>query len=239
MAQRIDFYEVLGITDSASLSDIKVAYRNLAKQVHPDSQTVNSNHDRIAEVNAAYAVLKDPKRRKAYDLSRQNFNREFLDGLEDNWTRTAQRTKETQDVYRQRTQGKDTELQLQEWLKRVYRPVNYQLSKLLKSLKGEIRKLSADPYDDELMENFQTYLEDCRKTVEKAQKAFHCYPNPSNVASVAATLYHCINHLDDGVDELERFTCCYDDHYLATGRELFRISDKLRKEAQAAMKQLF
>lgn len=239
MAQKIDFYEVLGISESASLSDIKMAYRNLAKKLHPDAQTADSNHDRIAEVNAAYAVLKDAKRRKAYDTSLKNFNHEFIDDLEPNWTRTAQRTKENQDLYRQHARGQDTERQLQEWLKRVYRPVTYQLSKLLKSLKGEIHKLSADPYDDELMENFQTYLEDCRNAVAKAETAFRSYPNPSNVASVAATLYHCINHLDDGVDELERFTCCYDDHYLATGRELFRISEKLRKEAQAAMKQLY
>ena len=238
MAQKLDFYKVLGVTETATLSDIKLAYRKLAKQVHPDSQTADSDHNRITEVNAAYEVLKDPKRRKAYDASRRNFNPEFIDNLEENWTRTAQRTKATQDEYRQRTRGKDTEIQLQEWLKRVYRPVNYQLSKLLKSLNGEIRKLSADPYDEELMEDFQAYLETCRTAVNKAQKALRCYPNPSNVASVAATLYYCINHLDDGVDELERFTSCYDDNYLSTGRELFRISGKLRKEAQDAMKHL-
>ena len=237
MAQKLDFYKVLGVSEAATMADIKLAYRNLAKQVHPDSQTQDANHERITEVNAAYEVLKDPKRRKAYDASRNNFNSEFLQDLESNWNKTAERTKASQDKYRQQ-RGRDTDLQLKEWLKRVYRPVNYQLSKLLKSLKGEIRKLSADPYDDELMENFQAYLEDCRVAVNKAQKAFQSYPNPPSVASVAATLYYCINHLDDGVDELERFTCCYDDHYLSTGRELFRISDKLRKEAQGAIKHL-
>lgn len=234
MAKKLDFYKVLGVSESASLTDIKLAYRKLAKQVHPDAQTADADHNRITEVNAAYEVLKDLNRRQTYDAARKNFNADFADAS--SWTRTAQRTKVTQDEYRQQRRGRDTELHLQEWLKRVYRPVNYQLSKLLKSLNGEIRKLSADPYDEELMEAFQDYLESCRTAVEKAQKAFRCYPNPANVASVAATLYYCINHLDDGVDELERFTCCYDDHYLSTGRELFRISDKLRKEAQDAMK---
>ena len=88
----------------------------------------------------------------------------------------------------------------------------------------------------ELVAGLEAYLD--RESLEQAQKAFQCYPNPASVASVAATLYYCINHLDDGVDELERFTCCYDDHYLATGQELFRISGKLRKEAQAAIKHL-
>ncbi|MCM1982285.1 DnaJ domain-containing protein [Lyngbya confervoides] len=230
-----DFYQILGVSNCASQADIKRAYRNLAKQVHPDSQTAQSDHHRIASINAAYAVLKDPAARRSYDTQRQN-----LESLvqEDNWTRTAQRTKASQDHYRQQSHGRETEQHLQEWLKRVYRPVNYQLTKIFKSWQAEMRALAADPYDDELMDNFQTYLEECRGGMEKAQRAFRCYPNPATVASVAATLYYCINHIEDGIDELERFTCCYDDHYLATGRELFRISTKLRKEAQQSMKHL-
>ena len=233
-----NYYQILGVKASATQTEIKRAYRTLAKQVHPDSQTVMANHDRITAVNAAYEVLKDPAQRRAYDASQHEAMSRFA-GPEPNWYQASgARTKVSQEKHRQQTTGRDTEQHLNEWLKWVYRPVNYQLSKILKSLKGEIRSLSADPYDDVLMENFQTYLEDCRTTVEKAQKAFRAYPNPANVASVAATLYYCLNHIEDGVEELERFTYCYDDHYLSTGRELFRISTKLQKEAQTALKHL-
>jgi molecular chaperone DnaJ len=60
-------------------------------------------------------------------------------------------------------------------------------------------------------------------------------PNPSTVAGVAAHLYYCINQVGDGLDELERFTSSYNEYYLHTGQELFRIARGLRREAQAAM----
>ena len=99
-----------------------------------------------------------------------------------------------------------------------------------------MRSLSADPFDDELMEAFQAYLEDCRESLEKAKQKFKSMPNPSQTAQVAANLYYCLNQLEDGIEEIERFTFTYDDSYLHTGQELFRISKQLRREAKADMK---
>jgi len=109
---------------------------------------------------------------------------------------------------------------------------------VLKPLKAQINALAADPFDDELLEVFQAYLEECRDYLQKAQHAFSSLPNPPNVAGVAAHLYYCLNQVSDGVDELERFTTSYDDHYLHTGQELFRIATGLRREAQAAVREI-
>ncbi|MEO1619474.1 MAG: molecular chaperone DnaJ, partial [Cyanobacteria bacterium J06632_3] len=46
----------------------------------------------------------------------------------------------------------------------------------------------------------------------------------------------CLNQLEDGLEEIERFTYTYDDSYLHTGQELFRISAGLRKDAKAEIK---
>ncbi len=63
-----DYYDVLGVTRSASEGDIKSAYRKLAKQYHPDK---NSGDDKAAgrfkEIGEAYAVLSDAEKRKLYD----------------------------------------------------------------------------------------------------------------------------------------------------------------------------
>ncbi len=71
MAAR-DFYQVLGVPDSASQDDIKKAYRRLAKQYHPDANPGNpSAAERFKEISEAHAVLSDAEKRKQYDHMRR------------------------------------------------------------------------------------------------------------------------------------------------------------------------
>ena len=64
----IDYYKVLGIDRSASQSDIRKAYRRLAKQYHPDVNKNDSQaQERFQEINEANEVLGDPEKRKKYD----------------------------------------------------------------------------------------------------------------------------------------------------------------------------
>lgn len=68
MANRRDYYEVLGVARSASPDDIKRAYRKLAKQYHPDRNPNDAAAEaRFKEVQQAYEVLRDPKKRSDYD----------------------------------------------------------------------------------------------------------------------------------------------------------------------------
>ena len=63
-----DYYELLGVARSASLDDIKKAYRKLAMQFHPDRNPGNEEAEhKLKEVNEAYSVLKDEQKRAAYD----------------------------------------------------------------------------------------------------------------------------------------------------------------------------
>ena len=63
-----DFYEILGVARGASADDIKKAYRALARTHHPDvsEDKVTAEH-RFKEINEAYEVLSDPKKREMYD----------------------------------------------------------------------------------------------------------------------------------------------------------------------------
>lgn len=60
-----DYYEVLGISKSASADEIKKAFRKAAVKYHPDKQ--GGNEEKFKEVNEAYEVLKDQQKRQRYD----------------------------------------------------------------------------------------------------------------------------------------------------------------------------
>lgn len=64
MAKR-DYYEVLGVSKSASPDELKKAYRRLAIQHHPDKE--GGDETKFKEINEAYDVLKDEKKRQRYD----------------------------------------------------------------------------------------------------------------------------------------------------------------------------
>lgn len=67
MAKR-DYYEVLGVDRKASQADIKKAYRKLARKYHPDLNPGDKAAEaRFKEIQEAYAVLNDPKKRSQYD----------------------------------------------------------------------------------------------------------------------------------------------------------------------------
>jgi len=62
-----DYYQILGVSRDAETSDIKKAYRKLARKYHPDLNQDAGAEEKFKQVNEAYEVLKDTDKRQAYD----------------------------------------------------------------------------------------------------------------------------------------------------------------------------
>lgn len=68
MAEKRDYYDILGISRQANEEAIKKAYRKLAKKYHPDTNGGNASAEqKFKEVTEAYTILSDPEKRKLYD----------------------------------------------------------------------------------------------------------------------------------------------------------------------------
>jgi molecular chaperone DnaJ len=113
-------YKTLNVTPTATPAEIKQAYRRLVKLFHPDSNSKTADHEEIVRLNAAYEILGDSQQRQSYDRQ-----------LSHNSKQTAQTA---QNFSRQQQQtGRDADEQMEQWLIKVYKPVNRMLNGIRKS----------------------------------------------------------------------------------------------------------
>lgn len=67
MPTKRDYYEILGVSKSSTEKEIKSAYRKMALKYHPDRNKAKDAEEKFKEINEAYQVLSDQKKRQAYD----------------------------------------------------------------------------------------------------------------------------------------------------------------------------
>ena len=216
-----NIYKELGLEKNATKSEIKSSYRSLVKQHHPDA---GGEKERFLAIQNAWETLNDPIKKEQYDRNFFSSNSSF-DSLKENW-------EEKLNSKKYNSSNKDKEVET--WIKEIYTPINRLISQIIKPLNNEIKELSADPYDDQLMENFCSYVSLSQKKIEKVEKIYNKKLVPKSISNLGLDLYHCFSQVKDALSELDRYTQGYVDNYLFDGKEMIKeakiIQSKMSKE---------
>ena len=211
---RKDPYQILKVHPSAKLEEIKKAYRKLVKIHHPDK---GGDSAVMLEVNSAWEILK--KKHKDLNLNQVNHSKLY-----------------NQNEYKRETNNHSKPEDLKKWFQNVYIPIDKLLGQIINPLGSKIRDLSADPYDEILMDSFCLYLEKSKNKITKIKEIYTSFACPSIIRDFSLDLYHCLSHVEDGINELERFTMGYVDNYLHDGKAMIAIAKKKRKFLQSNKK---
>ncbi len=224
-------YQILGVDPHASLNEIKSAYRQLVKKHHPDT---GGDPEQILLLNSAWEILRDHESRQAFDIT-QKIDNDLSQKRHIRDLRNVKANHLAKSV--QNTFAKE-EGELSSWLKNVYAPINRLIGQVINPFQSKIRELSADPYDDLLMDSFCSYLEESKKKLIRIDHIYRSSKAPSSAKGLAINLYRCFSQVQDGLNELEKYTMGYVDNYLHDGNEMIREAKKNRLQMQQERKNL-
>ena len=212
-----NFYEELGLEKNATNSEIKSKYRSLVKKHHPDA---GGKKERFIAIQNAWETLNDPVKKEKYDRKIFPSSTRF-DSVNENWEEKFNSNKYNSSI-------KDQEVET--WIKEIFTPINRSISQIIKPLNNEIKELSADPYDDKLMENFCNYISLSQKKIEKVEKIYNNKIVPKSITAIGLDLYHCFSKVKDALSEFDRYTQGYVDDYLFDGKEMIKEAKRIQSK---------
>ena len=210
-----DPYQILKVHPSAKLEEIKTAYRKLVKIHHPDK---GGDSTVMLEINSAWEIIK--KKHKDLNLNKVNTSKINRDS-----------------EYKRETSNYSKSEDIKKWFKNIYLPIDKLLGQIINPLGSKIRDLSADPYDQLLMDSFCLYLEKSKSKITKIKEIYTSFVSPSIIRDFSLDLYHCLSQVEDGINELERYTIGYVDNYLHDGKSMITLAKKKRKFLQSNKKE--
>ena len=106
-----NFYKKLGLTKNATITEIKSAYRLLAKKYHPDT---GGDNEKFLALQLAWETLNDPQKRAAYDKLLTN-DESYAVSKNKNWSSELKNKKNN-------STSKDQDIK--DWIKKIYNPIN-------------------------------------------------------------------------------------------------------------------
>ena len=212
-----NLYEELGLKENATQVEIKSSYRRLVKQHHPDA---GGEKDRFLAIQNAWETLNDPFKKQQYDKNLFSLNQ----------TSNLNNKSWEENVNTKKYSSTTKDNEIKNWIKNIYLPTNRFISQIIKPLSQEIKELSADPYDEELMDKFCSYISLSQKKIEKVDKLYKSISVPNSISSLGLDLYHCFSQVKDALSELDKYTQGYVDDYLFDGKEMMKEAKRIQSK---------
>ncbi len=210
-------FKTLGISENATLSEIKHAHRALVKKYHPDT---GGDEEKILAINAAWEILKDKK-------------------IREELTRSKHQSQLSVDNFKgKENKSSDKDKEISQWLKIVYRPIDSLMLDIINRFPDKIKELSADPYDDILMKSFCNFIYNSQKKLRQIKTIYLSLATPNTINSLSLTLYQCFSEIEDGINEWEIYTSGYVESYLHDGKEMLLKAKIQRSELEKEIQQL-
>ena len=172
----------------------------------------------MLEINVAWEILK----KKHKNLNSNKFNNSKV---------------YNQNAYKKEANNYSKSEEIKNWFQNIYLPIDKLLGQIINPLSSKIKDLSADPYDQILMDSFCLYLEKSKNKITKVKIIYTSIPSPAQVKAFSLDLYYCLSQVDDGLNELERYTMGYVDNYLHDGKSMILEAKKKRKFLQSNKKE--
>lgn len=219
MSAKKNHYQLLGLSADVTSAEIKHAYRKLVKSQHPDAQghradtaeSLAANEEMMA-INEAYSTLMDSGKRAEYDLQ-IGVRKSIPLGKKPIFS------------------SFDEDQERERYLRTVFHPIRSNIGKMLSAYKRELKDLSADPYDDRLVEAFQEYVDKIEAVLRRSSDSLTRNLTPRSLEGAVLLMRQSIAQAADGLDELRYYLGNYDYNHLTTAESLFRIASDLSRQA--------
>ena len=212
-----NLYEELELKIDATKGDIKSSYRRLVKQHHPDA---GGEKDRFLAIQLAWETLNDPHKKETYDKTLFSL-KQSSKFINENWE---------EKINKKKNSSTKKDIEVKNWITNIYYPINRFLNQIIKPLSKEIKELSADPYDEELMDNFCRYINISQKKIEKVDQLYKSLSVPKSISTLGLDLYHCFSQVKDALSELDKYTQGYVDNYLFDGKEMMKEAKRIQSK---------
>lgn len=206
------FYDRLGVSPQASTEDIRRAFRQTAKKLHPD--TAAGTEAQMRQLNEAYETLRDPQRRTAYDAS-----------LRPQAYRLPKRP----------PPGGADGVDPFEFKARIFLPLDQRLRPSLVRLERAIEELAYDVFDDAYIARFDKAVSHTEAALNEAHQRLFSAQWPSPLLSALNLYRQGLRQADDAIEDFQTFITTLDSDLLVEGRALLRMASAMLVEARDAL----